>query len=70
MKCVKNPARDVGTNHHGFSIDLCVFLADLLTVGPAIRLGEAMKPRPPRADQSGGVYHVLNRSNLRTERTF
>jgi len=22
-------------------------------------------PRPPRADESGGLYHALNRANLR-----
>lgn len=24
-------------------------------------------PRPPRADEAGGLYHALNRGNLRAE---
>ena len=29
--------------------------------------GEINMPRPPRADEAGGLYHVLNRGNLRAE---
>ena len=24
-------------------------------------------PRPPRADEAGGLYHALNRGNMRAE---
>ena len=29
--------------------------------------GEITMPRPPRADEAGGLYHALNRGNLRAE---
>ena len=32
-----------------------------------IHPGETTMPRPPRADEAGGLYHALNRGNLRAE---